>query len=126
MQEIKQWGETKLQSDEVEDNSALGRALRYFIKHYDGLTCFCRVENAKLDNNEIEAMLKIIVRDRKNAMFHRNQTGATIGDIVTSLIATASEAQINVFEYLILLQQQKEAVKASPAKFLPWNYTENK
>ena len=59
-------------------------------------------------------------------MFHRNQTGATIGDIGTSLIATASEAQINVFEYFIVLQQQKEAVKVNPAKFLPWNYTENK
>ncbi|MFT6122236.1 MAG: hypothetical protein ACJASG_000759 [Oleiphilaceae bacterium] len=126
MEEIKQWGETKLQSEQVEDNSALGKAIRYFIKHYEGLTCFCRVENAKLDNNEIEAMLKIVVRDRKNAMFHRNQTGATIGDIVTSLIATASEAQINVFEYFILLQQEKEAVKANPAKFLPWNYTEHK
>ena len=126
MAQIKQWGETKLQSEEVEHNSALGRAIRYFIKHYEGLTCFCRIENAKLDNNEIEAMLKIIVRDRRNAMFHRNQTGATIGDIVTSLIATASEAQINVFEYFILLQQEKEAVKANPAKFLPWNYTANK
>jgi transposase len=71
-------------------------------------------------------MLKIVVRDRKNAMFHRIQTGATIGDIVTSLIATASDAQINVFEYFILLQEEKEAVKANPAKFLPWNYTENK
>lgn len=126
MKEIKQWGETKLQSEEVEHNSALGKAIRYFIKHYEGLTCFCRVENAKLDNNEIEAMLKIIVRDRRNAMFHRNQTGATIGDIVTSLIATGSEAQINVFEYFIMLQQEKEAVKANPEKYLPWNYTETK
>lgn len=126
MAEIKQWGETKLQSEEVEHNSALGKAIRYFIKHYEGLTCFCRIENAKLDNNAVEAILKIVVRDRKNAMFHRNQTGATIGDIVTSLIATASEAQINVFEYFILLQQEKEAVKANPAKFLPWNYTANK
>lgn len=124
--EIKQWGETKLHSEEVEDNSALGKAVRYFIKHYEGLNCFCRIENAKLDNNAIEAMLKIVVRDRKNAMFHRNQTGATIGDIVTSLIATASEAQINVFEYFILLQQEKEAVKANPADYLPWNYTESR
>ncbi|WP_425307109.1 hypothetical protein [Glaciecola punicea] len=35
------------------------------MKHYEGLTCFCRIETAKLQNNEIEAMLKIIVRDRK-------------------------------------------------------------
>ena len=40
MAEIKQWGETKLQSEEVEHNSALGKAIRYFIKHYEGLTCF--------------------------------------------------------------------------------------
>lgn len=71
-------------------------------------------------------MLKIVVRDRKNTMFHKNQTDATIGDVVTSLIATASEASINVFEYFLLLQQQKEAVKADPVRYLPWNDTQYK
>ena len=122
MAEIKQWGETHLQEDSVEENSGLGKAIRYFIKHYDGLSCFCKIEGVKLDNNAIEAMLKIVVRDRKNAMFHKTLLGATIGDVITSMIASGSEAGINVFEYFTLLQHAKDQVKANPEHYLPWNY----
>ena len=124
MTEIKQWGETHLNDGSVEENSSLGKAIRYFIKHYAGLSCFCRVEGVKIDNNQIEAMLKIVVRDRKNAMFHKTLLGATIGDVITSMIATGSEAGINVFEYFTALQRDQEKVKAAPEKYLPWNYLE--
>ena len=124
MEEIKQWGEAHLRSGQVEANSSLGRAVRYFIKHYEGLSCFCRFDGVKLDNNRIEAMLKIIVRDRKNAMFHKTLHGATIGDIITSMIASASEAGINVFEYFTRLQREKSQVKAAPERYLPWNYVD--
>ena len=100
----------------------MGKAIRYFIKHYDGLSCFCRVEGVKLDNNAIEAMLKIVVRDRKNALFHKTLLGATIGDVITSMIATGSEAGCNVFEYFTLLQREQDKVKTSPESYLPWNY----
>ena len=122
MDEIKEWGEAHLSSGEVEENSSLGRALRYFIKHYEGLSCFCTFDSVKLDNNLIEAMLKIVVRDRKNAMFHKTLHGATIGDIITSMIASASEAGINVFEYFTTLQREKSQVRANPERYLPWNY----
>jgi transposase len=65
MAEIKLWGETHLANETIEENSGLGKAMRYFIKHYGGLSLFCHVGGAKLDNNAIEAMLKIVVRDRK-------------------------------------------------------------
>jgi hypothetical protein len=122
MEEIKSWGETHLANETVEENSGLGRAIRYFIKHYVGLSYFCTLEGVKIDNNRIEAMLKIIVRDRKNAMFHKTLLGATIGDVITSVIATSSEAGINVFDYFTALQREKEQVKAHPENYLPWNY----
>lgn len=122
MEEIKRWCETRLDDGRVEENSGLGKAMRYFIKHYAGLSLFCYIEGAQLDNNRIEAMLKIVVRDRKNAMFHKTLLGATIGDIITSMIATASEAGINVFEYFTYLQREKDKVKANPEHYLPWNF----
>jgi len=67
-------------------------------------------------------MLKIVVRDRKNAMFHKILLGANIGDVITSMIATASESGINVFDYFIALQQESTQVKANPENYLPWNY----
>ena len=122
MEEIKLWGETHFANETVEENSGLGKAIRYFIKHYVGLSYFCKTEGVKIDNNRIEAMLKIIVRDRENAMFHKTLLGATIGDVITSVIATGSEAGINVFDYFTTLQREKEQVKAHPENYLPWNY----
>lgn len=124
MDEIKDWSEKALATGDVEENSSLGKAINYFIKHFKGLTYFCQVEGAKIDNNQIEAMLKIVVRNRKNAMFHKTLLGATIGDVITSVIATASEAGINVFDYFTTLQRESEQVKANPEKYLPWNYLE--
>lgn len=125
MAEIKLWGETHLSDGTIEENSGLGRAICYFIKHYAGLSCFCRIDGVKIDNNQIEAMLKIVVRDRKNAMFHKTLLGATIGDVITSMIATGSEAGINVFDYFTVLQRDKDKVKTNPENYLPWNYLEN-
>lgn len=126
MSEIKSWSEDKLLSGDIEENSGLGKAVRYFIKHFDGLTHFCRTQGAKVDNNQIEAMLKIVVRDRKNAMFHKTLLGANIGDVITSLIATSSEAGINVFDYFTTLQRESAQVRSNPDNYLPWNYLENK
>jgi transposase len=122
MEEIKLWGETHLANETVEENSCLGKAIRYFIKHYVGLSYFCQIEGVKIDNNRIEVILKIIVRDRKNAMFHKTLLGATIGDVIISIIATGSEAGINVFDYFTTLQREKEQVKAQPENYLLWNY----
>ncbi len=124
MEEIKSWGQTHLDQGTVEENSGLGCAIAYFIKHYEGLSCFCQIEGAKIDNNRVESVIKIVVRDRKNSMFRKTELGATIGDVITSMIATASEAGINVFEYFITLQRDKLKVKANPENYLPWNYQE--
>jgi len=53
-------------------------------------------------------LLKIFVRDRKNAMFKKTLAGALMTDVNTSMIATESEAGINVFEYFTHLQQHKD------------------
>ena len=44
-------------------------------------------------------------------MFHKTLFGATVGDVITSMIATAAEAGANVFEYFTVLQQNKDDVK---------------
>ena len=125
LEEIKHWGETHFANESIEENSGLGKAISYFLKHYAGLSLFCHYEGVKLDNNRIEAMLKIVVRDRKNAMFHKTLLGATIGDVITSMIATGSEAGINVFDYFTRLQRDAASAKKHPEKYLPWNYLEN-
>ncbi len=125
MKTIRDWGERQLATMHVEANSGLGKAIRYFLSHYDGLTRFCTVEGAMIDNNWMEAQLKLIVRGRKNFSFYKTQLGATISDIITSVIATCVNAQVNPFDYLVVIQQNQDQVNTSPETWLPWNYQRN-
>jgi len=124
MNEIKSWGEGLLESNEVEANSSLGKAIQYFIKYFVGLSAFCRIEGAKIDNNEMESMLKLVIRGRKNSLFFKTQHGADIADILTSLIATCEKQKVNSFDYLIKIQRYSDKVRINPEKWLPWNYKE--
>jgi len=125
MQKIKAWGESQLSSEKTEENSVLGKAIRYFLNHYDGLTRFCTVEGAKIDNNRMEAQLKVIVRGRKNSSFYKTLAGASISDVITAMIATTVSAGVNPFEYFNALQCHQDRVLLAPADWLPWNYQSN-
>lgn len=124
MDRIKHWGQEQLAQGSVEENSGLGKAINYFIKHFVGLTGFCRHEGAMLDNNIMEGQLKLIIRGRKNSLFYKTLAGAAVGDVITSVIATTAGTQANVFDYLTAVQQHRERVKAQPMSWMPWNYHE--
>jgi transposase len=124
MEGLQSWCETAQEEEQVEANSGLGKAIRYFLKHFKGLTAFCRFEGARLDNNLAEQVLKIIARCRKNALFYKTQAGADVGDVITSLLATCELNGINGFDYLLALQQHRQAMERAPERWLPWNYLE--
>ncbi|PIE42910.1 MAG: hypothetical protein CSA50_07740 [Gammaproteobacteria bacterium] len=124
METIREWGKEQLEISKVEENSGLGKAIGYFDKHFDGLTRFCTEPGAPIDNNIMERYIKLVVRDRKNANFYKTPSSAAIGDVLTSIIATAAEANVNLFEYLTDLQRNRDQVKTNPEQWLPWVYAE--
>ncbi len=127
MQSIKQWCEDETsETGQVEPNSNLGKAMQYFIRHYEGLSAFCRIPGAPIDNNECERLIKLIVRGRRNSLFFKNQTGASVSDVITSILATCQENGVNAFDYLQSIQRNQLQVKAYPQKWLPWNYPQDK
>ncbi|KAG1649247.1 hypothetical protein GQR58_029187 [Nymphon striatum] len=126
MQSILAWCSERLETGSVEHNSNLGKAMQYFIRHFEGLTAFCRWPGAPVDNNEIERLIKVIVRARKNSLFFKTAVGADISDVITSILAICHENNINAFEYLTSVQRNQLSVKASPEKWLPWNYPTDK
>ena len=73
----------------------------------------------------MEAQLKMVARNRKNAYFYKTQAGAAISDVLTSVIATCVQAGTNPFEYLNAIQRHQAQVKANPRAWLPWNYLLN-
>jgi len=126
MQELLAWCHEKLDSNTVEHNSNLGKAMQYIIRHFKGLTAFCRIVGAPIDNNEIERLIKIVVRHRRNSLFFKTSVGADISDVITSMLVTCYENDINAFDYLTSIQRNQLLVKASPEKWLPWNYPADK
>ena len=93
-QKISDWTKSAFESKKVEPNSSLGDAIKYFLKHEAGLRKFLEVPGAKLDNNPMEQALKLVVLGRKNHYFFRTQVGASIADVIMSLVATANKAEV--------------------------------
>jgi len=122
MSELYEWCNEKFDNKEVEPNSTLGKSIKYLLKHWEGLTGFLYYENAPLDNNKLEATLRTPVLNRKNWLFFKNEMGAFVGDIILSTLKTCEANKVDPFEYLSFIQKNREAVKANPEKFLPWNF----
>ena len=122
MEKLRRWSILQVCRGKVEPNGELGGALKYFLRHYKELTLFLRIPGVPLDNNAVEALLKVPILNRKNAYFYKTQFGALVGDVLMSLIETCKRADKNPFHYLLSLHENKKKVKASPGEWLPWNY----
>ena len=122
MEDLKAWMEQQLKNRLVEPNSRLGGAFDYLLKRWAALTRFLHIPGAPLDNNAAERALKMILRYRKNSLFYKNEHGAYVGDVLTSLIETCRLAGTNPLDYLRALMENRSAVFADPAAWLPWNY----
>jgi len=124
MQELQRWMRDQLEQRLVEPNSGLGNALRYILKHWEGLTLFLRKAGAPLDNNLCERSLKRAILHRKGSMFYKTVNGAELGDIYMSIIHTCQLCNVNAFDYLQALQIHAGKAQADAARWLPWNYRE--
>jgi len=122
MDALKGWMEQQLADKQVEPNSRLGQAYSYMLKRWQPLTGFLRIPGAPLDNNLAEQALKLSVRYRNNSLFYKNKHGAYVGDVLSSLIETCRLNGINPIDYLSALLDNRSAVFANPADWLPWNF----
>lgn len=122
MDALKVWMQRQFDERTVEPNSALGSAIRYMQKHWAELTRFLSVSGAHIDNNLVERALKLAIRTRKNAMFHKSLHSAFVASLLLTLIATCELAGQNPVHYLIALQKYKSDVFKHPDLWLPWNY----
>jgi hypothetical protein len=122
LEELQHWIGEQFAQRLVEPNSALGKALAYLQRHWEGLTQFLRYRQAPLDTNVVERVLKRVVLHRKNALFFRTEHGAAVGDILMSVIETCRANGIRVWEYLVKVVRNRRAVREDPAGWLPWTY----
>lgn len=122
LERLESWMREQFKEREVEPNSSLGKAFTYMLSHWQTLTQFLRLPGAPLENNTAERALKLIIRQRKNSLFYHNDFSAYVGSLLTSLIATCIQAGVNAMDYFVALQDNRSAVFANPADWLPWTF----
>ncbi len=125
MKKLEDWLHEQLDGKKVEENSGLGQAIQYTIKHWAQLTLFLRVPGAPIDNNAAERILKKAILHRKASLFFKTEKGAQVGDLFMSLIHTCELCGANPFDYLTELQRHAEQIAEYPQNWLPWNYPQN-
>ncbi len=118
------WLNQQRDENRVEPNSHLGKSINYLLKHWQALTQFMRVPGTLIDNNHVERALKMPIRTRKMAMFHKTEHGAYVASLLMSLIQTAIDNSVNPVDYLTALQENKASVFKEPQAWLPWNFTQ--
>ena len=122
MATLKEWLEQQTSERLAEPNSSLGKAMAYLLGHWETLTRFLTVPSAPLDNNVAERAPKLCIRQRKNSLFYATEHSAYIASLLTSIIATCLQAGVNALEYLVAVQEHRQAVFANPGAWLPWTY----
>jgi hypothetical protein len=84
-------------------------------KYWDKLTMFLRQAGAPLHNHITEqALKKMAILHRKNALFYKTQNGARVGDLFMSLIHTCQLRGPNPFDYLTELQNHRRELFQAP------------
>jgi hypothetical protein len=122
MKELKGWIEAQFSDCQVEPNSNLGKALQYWLSHWEELTVWLREPGTPIDNNESERALKQFILMRKNSMFFKTEHGAAVGDILASLIRTCRLNGVNAWDYLVTIIRNKKDARRNPDLYLPWTY----
>ena len=122
MEALHTWLNNLLLHKHVEPNSEMGRAIKYLLKRWEHFTQFYRIAGAMIDNNSCEQAIKIMIRYRKESIFYKTFLGAMVGDDMMSLIVTAYQCKINIFDYLNALQYFQTEVASNPSAWVPWEY----
>lgn len=97
--------------------SGLGKATRYVLKYWDGLTLFVENPKVPLDNNAVERALRGPVVGRKNHYGSKSVAGTKVAAILYTLCETAKLCGVCPAQYLA--DAAKAAIRRPGAVTLP-------
>jgi transposase len=110
---------------EVSAKSALAKAIRYTLGHWDGLGMFLTDGRVEVDNNTVERTIRPISLGRKNALFAGSAGGGESWAILASLINTAKLHELDPQTYLadVLERIVSGQTKVNAlSELLPWHW----
>lgn len=87
------------------DRSAMGKAMNYFLKNYEGFTRFTDHPELPIDNNLQEGLLRNPVIGRKTWLGTHSRRGAKTSVVLFSLVESCKLNKVNPREYFKNLVQ---------------------
>jgi hypothetical protein len=110
---------------ELSVKSLLAAAIRYTLRHWDGLTLFLADGRVEVDSNTVERTMRSIAQGRHNHLFAGSERGARNWAILASLLNTA---RLNGLDPQTWLTDVLERIVSGRTKshqlheLLPWNW----
>jgi transposase len=95
---LKSWLEVEL--TRVSGKSVIAIAIRYGLKHWDGLVRFLDDGRIEMDTNVVERSMRPVALNRKNALFAGHDEGAANWACIASLIETCKLNGVDPQAYL--------------------------
>ena len=100
--------------------STLAEAIRYALRHWQGLVLFLEDGRLELDTNTIERAIRPIALGRKNSLFAGSDGGARHWAIVASLVATAKLNGVEPLAWLTDVLERMVWLKQDRKSSAPW------
>ena len=121
VQALRPWLEAQL--DLVSQGSALAGAIRYGLRHWDGLCRYLEDGRLEMDTNTIEREIRPVASTRRAALFAGSEGGGDNWAIATTLVRTAILNGVNPQVWLTdVLERMVRGEVSSKAlhTLLPW------
>jgi len=105
--------------------SDLAKAMRYALRHWDGLILYLDDGRLEMDTNVVERAIRPVTMTRKNSLFAGSDAGARRWAIANTLIQTC---KLNGVEPLAYLTDVLQRIISGRTKnhelyaLLPWNW----
>ena len=110
------------QQQHFEPNGVAGKAIAYILKRFTELSQFLRHVEVPLDNNLTERALKLVIQTRKSSMFYKTLKSAKFASYVQTALYSAAQNDVNPYDYMKAIIDNKALVLKNPEQWLPWNY----
>ena len=120
---LKPWLEASLAK--VSKGGKLGEAIRYGLRHWDGLLRFLDDGRIEIDSNTVERSIRGIALNRKNALFAGHDQGAMNWAMIASFLETCKLNAVDPLAWLTdVLTKLVNLWPASRIEdLMPWSYT---
>jgi transposase len=105
--------------------SDLAKAIRYALRHWDGLILYLDDGRLEMDTNVVERAIRPVTITRKNSLFAGSDAGARHWAIANSLIQTCKLNDVEPLAYLtdVLQRIVSGRIKSHELqRLLPWNW----